>query len=245
MSNTGSTHQFSNKQDQALIMANGVSKSFVTASGSVDVLSGIDLRVEQGEYIAITGKSGSGKSTLLNILTAIDRPTTGDVIISDTALHLLDESQAAVWRRTNVGIIFQFFQLLPTLSVIDNIMLPMDFADILPAPQREKRAMELLDRVGMVAHAGKIPTALSGGEQQRIAIARALANDPPLIVADEPTGNLDTETGASIIDLFRELVDSGKTLIVVTHENPLNMKCSRVITLSDGKTVKPGASTHD
>ncbi len=238
MSSMRAVHSFSERQ--ALVNVREVSKSFATTSGSVDVLMDIDLQVAQGEYIAITGKSGSGKSTLLNILTAIDRPTAGEVVINGTALPQLDESQAAVWRRSNVGIIFQFFQLLPTLSVVDNVMLPMDFANILPTRKREVRAMELLDRVGMAGHANKIPTALSGGEQQRVAIARALANDPALIVADEPTGNLDSETGASIIGLFRQLVDDGKTLIVVTHEEPLNMLCSRVVTLSDGKIIRSG-----
>ena len=187
--------------------------------------------------MAVVGKSGSGKSTLINMITGIDRPTSGQVLVGDTAVHTLNEGQIAEWRGRNVGVVFQSFELLPTLTVIENIMLPMDFCNMYTMSQREERAMHLLEQVEMVDHAYKLPTAISGGQQQRVAIARALANDPPIIVADEPTGNLDSVTAGSIFKLFKGLVDNGKTILMVTHDLDLARGVSRTVILADGEIV--------
>ena len=197
----------------------------------------IDLSIARGEYLALLGKSGSGKSTLINMITGIDRPTSGEIYVSGAAVHTLSEHQAAVWRGHNVGIVFQFFQLIPTLTAIENIMLPMDFCNTFPG-RRNERAMSLLDRVGMDRYADRLPTALSGGERQRVAIARALANDPPLVVADEPTGNLDSRTSDSICSLFEDLRADGKTLVVVSHDGNIARRSSRSVTIADGQIVK-------
>jgi putative ABC transport system ATP-binding protein len=185
----------------------------------------------------VIGKSGSGKSTLLNMITGIDRPTTGEVYVNDMAVHKLGENRMARWRGINLGIVFQFFQLLPTISVIENIMLPMDFCHTFPLRQREKRALELLELVELEEHAYKLPTALSGGQQQRVAIARALANDPPIVIADEPTGNLDSKTADSVFELFRNLVAQGKTIIIVTHDSGLAKRTDRTALIADGEIV--------
>jgi putative ABC transport system ATP-binding protein len=214
-----------------------VNKIYETPAGAVHVLHDIDLRIERGEFVAIIGKSGSGKSTLLNMLTGIDRPTTGEVWVGETAVHRLGESQMALWRGKNLGIVFQFFQLLPTLSLLDNVMLPMDFANRYPLRERRERALALLERVEMRVHADKLPSAISGGQQQRAAIARALANDPPLVVADEPTGNLDSATADSIFELFGQLVAQGKTIVMVTHDNDLARRATRTIVVADGEIV--------
>jgi ABC-type lipoprotein export system ATPase subunit len=187
--------------------------------------------------VSIIGKSGSGKSTLLNMITGIDHPTTGEVYVNDTAVHGLNENQMARWRGKNLGIVFQFFQLLPMISVIENIMLPMDFCHSYPMRQREKRALELLEMVELAEHAYKLPTALSGGQQQRVAIARALANDPPIVIADEPTGNLDSKTADSVFELFRNLVAQGKTIIIVTHDSGLAKRTDRTALITDGEIV--------
>ncbi len=221
----------------ALIELQQVVKSFQTAAGLFMALKGVDLQVGQGEFIAIVGKSGSGKSTLINMLTGIDRPTAGAIYIEQTPLHTLGENQMAVWRSKHVGIVFQFFQLLPTLTVIENVMLPMDFGHMYEFGERGQRALALLDQVGLADHAHKLPTALSGGQQQRAAIARALANDPPLIVADEPTGNLDSKTAGAMLDLFQQLVGQGKTFIMVTHDPDLARQSARTITIADGEIV--------
>lgn len=197
----------------------------------------INLEIERGDFVAIIGKSGSGKSTLLNMLTGIDRPTSGQVWVGPTALHRLSESRMALWRGENVGIVFQFFQLLPTLSLLDNVMLPMDFANRFTPRERKTRALELLELVGLRAHSAKLPAALSGGEQQRVAIARALANDPPLLVADEPTGNLDSGTADSIFNMFLQLSAQGKTIVMVTHDNDLARRATRTIVVADGEIV--------
>jgi putative ABC transport system ATP-binding protein len=191
----------------------------------------------------VVGKSGSGKSTLINMITGIDRPNAGEVLVGDTAVHQLNEGQMAEWRGRNVGVVFQFFQLLPTLTVIENIMLPMDFCNMYAMSQREARAMHLLEQVDMADHAYKLPTAISGGQQQRVAIARALANDPPIVVADEPTGNLDSVTAESIFKLFKSLVDNGKTILMVTHDMDLARRVSRTVMLADGEIVDGHASS--
>src|SRR5512134_1930722 len=214
-----------------------VQKFYKTAIGDFHALKSIDLQINAGEFVGIIGKSGSGKSTLLNMITGIDRPTAGEVYVNDTAVHGLNENQMARWRGKNLGIVFQFFQLLPTISVIENIMLPMDFSRTYPTREREKRALELLETVELAEHAYKLPTALSGGQQQRVAIARALANDPPLLIADEPTGNLDSRTAESVFSLFNELVAQGKTIIIVTHDSGLAKRTHRTALIADGEVV--------
>lgn len=214
-----------------------VSRWFESASGRFDALKNIDLHIEQGNHVAIVGKSGSGKSTLLNMLTGIDHPSQGTVKINSTDVHTLNESSLAEWRGKNVGIVFQFFQLIPTLTIEENILLAMDFVNVIPDRERTKRAGALLAQMGISEQADKLPAALSGGEQQRAAIARALANDPPILVADEPTGNLDSKTTEIIKKLFADLVKTGKTVIVVTHEKVSNAEYDRIITLKDGAIV--------
>jgi ABC-type lipoprotein export system ATPase subunit len=214
-----------------------VVKTYQSEAGTFTALQGVDLGIDRGEFVAVIGKSGSGKTTLLNVITAIDRPTSGEVMVGGTAVHELTESQAAVWRGRSVGIVFQFFQLLPTLSLLQNVVLPMDFVRAYPRRQRRERAMALLDRVGMGTHAGKLPSAVSGGQQQRAAIARALANDPSLLIADEPTGNLDSRTADSIFQLFAELAQEGKTVVTVTHDTDLARRVDRVVVVADGNVV--------
>jgi len=220
-----------------LIELRRVIKTYQSAAGSFTALNGIDIQVDGGEFVAVIGKSGSGKSTLINMVTAIDRPTSGEVLIGDTAVHTLSEGQAAVWRGHNVGIVFQFFQLLPTLSLVQNVMLPLDFRRLCTPRERLERAMLLLDRVGMAEHARKLPSAISGGQQQRVAIARALANDPPVLIADEPTGNLDSKAAESVFELFTELARDGKTILMVTHDNDLVSRVDRAIIVVDGRVV--------
>jgi ABC-type lipoprotein export system ATPase subunit len=214
-----------------------VHKYYKTAVGDYHALNSIDLQIDPAEFVSIIGKSGSGKSTLLNMVTGIDRPTSGEVYVNGTAVHEMNENRMARWRGKNLGIVFQFFQLLPTISVIENIMLPMDFCRTFPIRQREKRALELLEMVELAQHAYKLPTALSGGQQQRVAIARALANDPPIVIADEPTGNLDSKTADSVFELFRNLVGQGKTIIVVTHDSGLAKRTDRTALIVDGEIV--------
>lgn len=222
------------------IQLKGVSKWFESAAGRFEALKNIDLSIGRGEYVAIVGKSGSGKSTLLNMLTGIDHPSQGTVTINTSEIHTLDESRLAAWRGANIGIVFQFFQLIPTLSVLENLLLAMDFVNVIPRTERKQRAATLLAQVGISQHAAKLPAALSGGEQQRAAIARALANDAPILVADEPTGNLDSKTAESIQSLFVELVGMGKTVIVVTHEHASDTKYDQIFVLNDGQIVADG-----
>jgi ABC-type lipoprotein export system ATPase subunit len=221
----------------AIIELHDVHKYYKTAIGDFHALNSIDLQINTGEFVSIIGKSGSGKSTLLNMITGIDRPTTGEVYVHGTAVHELNENRMARWRGKNLGIVFQFFQLLPTISVIENIMLPMDFCRTYPMRQREKRALELLEMVELADHAYKLPTALSGGQQQRVAIARSLANDPPIVIADEPTGNLDSKTADSVFALFNDLTTKGKTIIVVTHDSGLAKRTNRTALIADGEIV--------
>ena len=214
-----------------------VHKYYKTAIGDYHALNSVDLQINAGEFVSVIGKSGSGKSTLLNMITGIDHPTTGEVYVNGTAVHELNENKMARWRGKNLGIVFQFFQLLPTISVIENIMLPMDFCRTYPMREREQRALALLEMVELADHAYKLPTALSGGQQQRVAIARALANDPPVIIADEPTGNLDSKTADSVFELFKNLVAQGKTIIVVTHDSGLAKRTERTALIADGEIV--------
>ncbi len=218
-----------------LIELHQVVKNYNTAAGPFTALKGIDLNVDKGEFVAVVGKSGSGKSTLINMITGIDCPTNGEIFMGDTAIHNLNEGQMAIWRGNNVGVVFQFFQLLPTLTVIENVMLPMDFCDTYDLNEQEARAMSILEQVEMADQAYKLPTNISGGQQQRAAIARALANNPSILVGDEPTGNLDSKTARAILDLFKQQVQDGKTILMVTHDKDLAKEGSRKITITDGK----------
>lgn len=215
-----------------------VGKTFPLADGqSFKALSHLDLNVNRGEWVGIVGKSGSGKSTLLNLVTGIDQATTGKITIGGQSLNILSESQLAQWRGRNVGIVFQFFQLMPTLTVLENLLFAMDLVGVISPANRAHKARQLLDRVGLTDQARKLPQALSGGQQQRVAIARALANDPPLLVADEPTGNLDTQTSESILALFETIRQQGVTLVVVTHDDDVARRADRIIRLRDGQII--------
>jgi putative ABC transport system ATP-binding protein len=215
-----------------------VVKTYVSAAGTFTALKGVDLRVKLGEFLSIVGKSGSGKSTLINMLTGIDRPTSGEIWVDHTAVHTLSEEQIALWRGRTIGVIFQFFQLLPTLTAVENVMLPMDYVGQLSRAERIARALHLLDLVGMADVAHELPASLSGGQQQSVAIARALANDPPIITADEPTGNLDSKTTERVYGLFENLVAAGKTILMVTHDNDLAACAQRTVVLADGQVVQ-------
>lgn len=220
-----------------LIDLRSVSKSYATAAGDFTALRQIDLLVDRGEFVAVVGKSGSGKSTLINMFTGIDHPTDGEVIVADTPIRHLDEGKMAEWRGRTMGIVFQFFQLLPTLTVIENVMIPMDLASMYGLAERYDRAMHLLEQMGMADDASKFPAILSAGQAQRAAIARALANDPPILVADEPTGNLDTRNAAIVFDLFASLAAAGKTIVMVTHDDELARRTRRAVTIADGLIV--------
>jgi putative ABC transport system ATP-binding protein len=233
--NTPGAYQHGNRH---LVELRQVVKTYQTAAGPFNALKGVNFQVDGGEFVAVIGKSGSGKSTLLNMLTGIDRPTSGEVLVGDTAVHTLSEGKLAVWRGQNVGVVFQFFQLLPTLSLLENVMLPMDFSHRYSTRERKVRALSLLETVGMADHAHKLPSAISGGQQQRVAIARSLANDPPIIVADEPTGNLDSKTAEAVFALFERLVDGGKTILMVTHDRDLATRGTRAIVVADGEIVE-------
>jgi len=204
-----------------MISLHQVSKKYETPAGVFSALTNVDLYISGGEFVGVVGKSGSGKSTLLNMIAGIDRPSSGAVTVAGTAIHEFAENKLAAWRGRNVGFVFQFFQLLPTLTAAENVILPMDFGKSFPLRERRKRAEALLERVGVGRHADKLPATLSGGEQQRVAIARALANEPPLVLADEPTGNLDSITAAGILDLFRGMATQGTTVVIATHDHQL------------------------
>jgi putative ABC transport system ATP-binding protein len=212
-------------------------KTYPLSAGEVVAVDHLSLEIAQGEFVAVVGRSGSGKTTLLNLLAGIDRPTSGMVQAAGADLGSLSESGLAAWRGRNVGLVFQFFQLLPTLTVIENVMLPMDFARKIPVGERRDRAQHLLERVGIGDQADKLPATLSGGQQQRAAIARALANDPVLLLADEPTGNLDSVTADAVLGLFAELNSEGRTIVVVTHERDIRSIAGRQVTLQDGRVV--------
>lgn len=219
-----------------------VTKVYRGAGKPFPALSGIDLQVDPGDFVAILGKSGSGKSTLLNILAGIDSPTSGEVFVSGVPIHRMTQEEVAVWRGKNVGVVFQFFQLLPTLTVVENVILPMDFCNLIPSHSRKRRAEALLEQFGIIEQANKLPVNLSGGEQQRAAMARALANDPPIILADEPTGNLDSQTSDVVIQLFQELSANGKTIVMVTHERDIGKKVNHTIILADGTITEESKS---
>jgi putative ABC transport system ATP-binding protein len=226
------------------IEMHGLIKSFKNAAGEFVVLKGIDLSIQAGEFISIVGKSGSGKSTLVNMITGIDHPTAGQVVIGGTDIYAaLTESQRSRWRGRNLGIVFQFFQLLPMLTVLENVMLPMDYAGMWDFEQRPDKAMEKLKLVGLEGMANKLPVLLSTGQQQSAAIARALACEPPILVADEPTGNLDSRSAATIIDLFTELARIGKTIVMVTHDPSMTSRTTRTLVMSDGVLVHDRASS--
>ena len=215
-----------------------VSKTYQSDAGPCLALKQVDLQVGKGQFVAVVGKSGSGKSTLINMITGIDRPTAGEMWVVGAPVHNLNEDQLAIWRGKSVGVVFQFFQLLPTLTVIENVMLPMDLSNTWRTGEREKRAMQLLDEVEIADQAHKLPAQISGGQQQRVAIARALANDPPLMVADEPTGNLDSRTAQAVIALFERLAGKGKTILMVTHDADLANHAARIIRIADGRVVQ-------
>jgi putative ABC transport system ATP-binding protein len=223
---------------QTMIELHGIVKSFSNAAGEFTVLKSVDLTINRGEFVSIVGKSGSGKSTLLNMVTGIDHPTEGQVIVNGTDIYSgITESQRSKWRGKNLGIVFQFFQLLPMLTLLENVMLPMDYADMYDFDDRPKRAMELLTLVGLEKFSHKLPVLVSTGQQQLAAIARAMACDPPLLVADEPTGNLDTRSADTIIQLFEGFVQQGKTVVMVTHDPSLTSRTHRNIIISDGEMI--------
>ena len=226
-----------NGQPAEMIHLHKVIKTFKNAAGEFTVLKGLDLTLYKGEFVAIVGKSGSGKSTLLNMITGIDHPTSGQVVVNGTDLYTMSESNRALWRGHNLGIVFQFFQLLPMLSLLENVMLPMDYVGLYDFDERPKHALDLLAMVGLEAQAYKLPDAVSTGQQQSAAIARALATDPPLIVADEPTGNLDSRSADNVISLFDRLTSQGKTIAMVTHDPSLTERTTRTIIISDGELV--------
>ena len=220
-----------------MISLHQVTKTYETPAGKFAALKAIDLNIEAGQFVGIVGRSGSGKSTLLNMVAGIDGPSAGSIAVAGTEMHGLSENKLALWRGRNVGFVFQFFQLLPTLTVAENVMLPMDFAKSVPLRERRKRAVALLERVAVGAHADKLPATLSRGEQQRVAIARALANEPPLVLADEPTGNLDSVTATAILDLFRDMANQGTTVVIATHEADIARVIDRRIEISDGALI--------
>jgi putative ABC transport system ATP-binding protein len=226
----------------ALIELRDVVKSFHNAAGEFIVLRGISASFNGGEFASIVGRSGSGKSTLLNMITGIDHPTSGFVRVGETILHKLDEGQLSVWRGRNMGIVFQFFQLLPMLTLLENVMLPMDFCNLYTSPERETRARNLLGQVGLEGLEHKYPAAVSGGQQQTAAVARALATDPPILVADEPTGNLDSKTAEMVLSIFEDQAAQGKTVLMVTHDITLARKAQRILVISDGELIPEALS---
>ncbi len=223
--------------DDAFIQMRRIVKTFKTPAGDFTALKGVDADFRQGEFVSVVGKSGSGKSTLANMITGIDRPTSGEVKIGATYVHTLSESAMAKWRGRNLGVVFQFYQLLPMLSLLENVMLPMDFCNMYAPETRERRAMELLDMVGLADYAHKMPSAVSGGQQQSAAIARALANNPPVIIADEPTGNLDSRAAEAVFGIFESLAQNGTTILMVTHDGALAKRAARTLLLADGEVV--------
>lgn len=224
--------------DELMIDVRNLVKRFPVGDGEVTVLKDISFQVNKGEFLSIVGPSGSGKSTLINMFTGIDRPSEGELEVGGTNIEDLNEGQLAKWRGQNLGLIFQFFQLLPALSLVDNVILPMDFANKFERKERRERALDLLNTVGLAEHALKLPSMVSGGQQQRAAIARALANDPPLIVGDEPTGNLDSASSGRMVELFFQLVEEGKTLIMVTHDQDIAHRTPRMIEIADGQIIR-------
>jgi putative ABC transport system ATP-binding protein len=230
--------QNGNSERQAeIINLHKVVKTFKSTAGEYRALRGIDLAFRKGEFVSVIGKSGSGKSTLMNMITGIDHPSSGEVIVGGVNLYKMNESQRALWRGRNLGIVFQFFQLLPMLTLLENTMLPMDYCNVYSLSERAGRAKELLQLVGLEDQANKLPAAISSGQQQSAAIARALATDPPIIIADEPTGNLDSRSADAIIALFDSLVKQGKTIVMVTHDSSMTERTTRTVIISDGEII--------
>jgi len=225
-------------ENEVVVEVKEVVKKFPLGDGEVTILKGISFEVKKSEFVTIVGPSGNGKSTLLNMITGIDRPSGGNVVVTGRSLNSMSENELATWRGEHVGIIFQFFQMLPSLSLLQNVMLPMDFAKKYPLRERKERAMHLLEVVDLADQANKLPGMVSGGQQQRAAIARALANDPQLLVGDEPTGNLDSRTAGEVFDLFYELVDQGKTMLMVTHDKELARRVPRLVEITDGNITR-------
>lgn len=223
--------------NKKLITVRDLVKVYSSAAGDYEALHDIQLEVEAGEFVALYGKSGAGKSTLINMITGIDVPTAGEVIVDGVPLHVMNGDQLSRWRGEHMGIVFQFFQLIPSLTLVENITLPMDFRNTYEATERNERALALLEAVGIAEHAAKVPAKISGGQQQRVAIARALANDPKVIVADEPTGNLDSTTAAGILEVFSSLVAKGKTVIVATHDEEITHFASKIVEIADGTII--------
>jgi len=226
------------QNNHPIVEIKDVVKRFPVGSTEITILKGISFQVQKGEFLSIVGPSGNGKSTLLNMITGIDRPTSGEIVVTGRQVHKMSEDMLAAWRGENVGIIFQFFQMLPALSLLQNVILPMDLANKYSPKERRQRAEHLLEIVGLGDQMTKLPSMVSGGQQQRAAIARALANDPPLLVADEPTGNLDSATSHDVFDLFSEVVSQGKTLLMVTHDKELARRVPRVVEILDGKITR-------
>jgi putative ABC transport system ATP-binding protein len=231
------TDRLNDPNTAPLVVLGNVTKTYPTAAGTFTALADVSLTINRGEFVVVVGQSGSGKSTLLGLLAGIDRPTRGTVTIAGTAVHALSERAMSVWRGRAVGIVFQFFQLLPTLTAVENVMLPMDFCGTWPARERRDRAVTLLERLGVADQANKLPSTMSGGQQQRVAVARALANQPSVLLADEPTGNLDSRTSDAMLDLLQGLVPDGLTVIMVTHEWRAMRFATRAVTLADGRVV--------
>ena len=225
------------QQDYPAIVLRDVDKVYVNAAGEFVALKSVNMQLNYGQFISIVGKSGCGKSTLLNMITGIDHPTAGEVIVGNERIYEMNKSERALWRGKNMGVVFQFFQLLPTLSLLENTMLPMDYCKVYPFNERPDRAMELLKMVGLEEQAHKLPAAVSSGQQQSAAIARALANDPAIILADEPTGNLDSRSAENILNLFEQLAARGKTILIVTHDPSITRRTDQTIILSDGEII--------
>jgi putative ABC transport system ATP-binding protein len=223
----------------ALISLRGVARSYAAPSGSFEALRDVSLDIRRGEFVGIVGQSGSGKSTLLNLISGIDRATRGEIFVGGVAVHAIREREMAAWRGRSVGIVFQFFQLLPTLTAVENVMLPMDLCARWPARERARRALALLDQLGVANQAHKLPATLSGGQQQRVAIARALANEPAVLLADEPTGNLDSQNASLILEHFAALARDGQTIVTATHDAAVQRVCTRTVTIADGRLVEP------
>jgi len=212
-------------------------KSYQSPAGPIRALNNINLSLRRGEFVAVMGKSGAGKSTLVNMIAGIDSPDSGEIIIDGVPIHRLNEDERARWRGLNMGIVFQFFQLLPSISLTKNVSIPMEFCNRFTAQERKTRALSLLNQVGILDHANKKPSLISGGQQQRVAVARALANDPTIVVADEPTGNLDSKTACEILDIFSGLSQQGKTILIVTHDKTVAARADRIVSIADGELI--------
>ena len=230
-----SAREVKEKKSGPIIVLDEVVKIYKTAAGGVKALNGINLEIFPGEFVGIIGKSGAGKSTLLNMISGVDELSSGEVRIRNVSVHDLSENQRSLWRGRTVGVVYQTFQLLPKLNLIENILLPMDFCGLFRPIKSRERAMDLLRQMELEEHARKLPSLISGGQQQRVAIARALANDPPILIADEPTGSLDTNTAETVFRIFEELIQKGKTIVMVTHDHGLADRFSRVVKISDGE----------